>query len=68
MSGVEAVSWEALLRELDPFPIIVDFLQDNPSAFTFADQPVPEAELWRLLIPPGLPTGAGLCRLYLDSD
>ena len=64
----EAASWEALLRELDPFPKITDFLQDNPTAFTFADQPVPETELWRPLVPPGLHTGAGLCRVYFASD
>ena len=39
---------------LDPFPIIIDFLTDNPGAFTFGDRPLPERELWRPHVLPGM--------------
>ncbi|KAI0708425.1 hypothetical protein C8Q76DRAFT_799692 [Earliella scabrosa] len=34
-----SLTWDDYLGELDPFPLILDFLETNPSAFTFADAP-----------------------------
>ena len=42
-------NWETLLREQDPFEMIVDFLRGNPGAFTFEDRPLAREELRRPL-------------------
>ena len=34
-----SLTWDDYLGELDPFPLIMDFLEQHPTAFTFADAP-----------------------------
>ena len=63
-----ATDWETLLRELDPFPIIIDFLTDNPGAFTFGDRPLPESALRRPYILPGMHPTIGCTMTVLPPD
>ncbi|KAI0738581.1 hypothetical protein C8Q80DRAFT_1113393 [Daedaleopsis nitida] len=34
-----SLKWDSFLDSLDPFPLIISFLQSNPTAFTFEDAP-----------------------------